>query len=140
MDVADYRLGERNQSLRDFAREIEEHDVLTPIRVEFGLNGVRLWDSYTWPSAGQHQRQQADSAIRLYREGFPIDALMTSEGLAQARVLQYVPFGFGPQALELLRPLGKLFYAGVVIIVLLVVAYPVVCLWKLSRGNRSTSR
>ena len=140
MDVADYRVGERNQSLRDFAREIGEHDVLTPIRVEFGLDGVRLWDSYVGPTTGQHQRRQAESAISLHRKGFPIDVLMTSEGLAQARVLQYVPFGFGPLALELLRPLGKLFYAGMIIIVLLIVAYPVVRLWKLLRGNRSTSR
>lgn len=140
LDVVDYRLGERKQSLRDFAREIDEHDILTSIHIEFGLDGVRLWDSYTWPSAGQHQRQQAKSAIRLYRKGFSIDVLMTSEGLAQARVLQYVPFGFGPQTLELLRPLGKLFHAGMIIIVLLIVAYPVVRLWKLLRGNRSTSR
>lgn len=140
LNVADYRLGNGKQSVDDFAREMDEHDELTPIFLDVGLCGVQLWDSYVGATAGRHQRQQAEDAIDLYKEGFPCDVLKTPEGLDRVRVYAYIPFGFGPLAFDVLHPLGKLIYAAVIIVVLMFFTIPVVWLWrKLPSKDRSTS-
>lgn len=136
LSVAAYRLTERRQAADAFAREIGERDELTPVFVDVGLCGVQLWDAYVGTAAGQHQRQEADEAIRFYKAGYPCDALLTREGLQQARFYDFLPFGLGRK----LRPLGTLAYYSLIVLVVLVIAVPVVWLVrKLLTVRRSGS-
>lgn len=143
LSVAAYRLTERRQAADAFAREIGERDELTPVFVDVGLCGVQLWDAYVGTASGQHQRQEADEAIRFYKAGYPCDALLTREGLQQARFDDFLPFGLGRK----LRSLGTLAYYGLIVLVVspivlvvLVIAVPAVR-WvrKLLMGGRSSS-
>ena len=84
MAVADYRLSERGQVAEDLAQEIEKSDSVLDLHIDIGLDGVRLWDAHVGPSASDHQRQRAERAIALYRKGFPVDDLLTEEGLTRA--------------------------------------------------------
>ena len=118
LSVAAYRLTERRQAADAFAREIGERDELTPVFVDVGLCGVQLWDAYVGTASGQHQRQEADEAIRFYKAGYPCDALLTREGLQQARFDDFLPFGLGRK----LRSLGTLAYYSLIVLVVLVIA------------------
>ena len=127
--VADYRLTERKQAAPDFARELGERDELTHIFADVGLCGVQLWDTYVGSAAGQHQREKAENAIYLYKEGYPCDVLQTQEGLAKVQLFyQVLPFGLGLQAFHMLRPLGIIAYWGVIFLMLLLLAIPAVWL------------
>ena len=143
LSVAAYRLTERRQAADAFAREIGERDELTPVFVDVGLCGVQLWDAYVGTAAGQHQRQEADEAIRFYKAGYPCDALLTREGLQQARFDDFLPFGLGRK----LRSLGTLAYyslivlvvSPIVLVVLVIAVLAVRQVRKLLMGGRSGS-
>ena len=79
-NVAEYRVTDQEQAPREFAREIREQDKLTVRFIESGLCGVRLWDTYAGPGAGQRQRREAESAVGLLDEGYPCDLLLTTKG------------------------------------------------------------
>ena len=136
--VTDYRLTERKQMARDLAREIGERDELTPIFADVGLCGVRLWDTYVGPAAGQHQRKVTENAIYLHKEGYPCDVLQTEEGLSRVRFFHHLPLGL--QAFHLLRQEGKKIGS---IVVLFIVLIPVFWFcWRISykRENKRHRR
>ena len=141
-EVAAYRLTEEQQTARDFAREIGERDELTLIFVDVGLCGVRIWDKYVRPTAGQHQRKIAEDAIALLKKGYLCEALLTREGLAEAQAeAQYKESRLFrlEQALRNSN-IGAIVYYGVVVLVLLaiaVLARPL--LRRLWPGKRSAS-
>ena len=143
--VTDYRLTERKESVEDFARAIDERDELTHIFADAGLCGVRLWDAYVGLGSGQHQRKMAENAISLYKAGYPCDTLQTQEGLAEAQLYEYLPFGFGPKIQSLfglkVRSLGRIAYVGsAIFLVFLLVAIPAVRLLRRLRvGTRPAS-
>lgn len=136
LDVAAYRLTERKQSAHDFAREIGERDELTPIFVDVGLDGVRIWDAHVKPATGQHQRKMAKDAIALFKKGYPSEVLQTQESLSGVQLYEFLPFGIGLQVFHKVRPLGIIAYWGGVFLMLLLVAVPATWLLrKLSKRD-----
>ena len=139
--VSAYRLTERKQMAHDFAREIRERDELTPIFVDVGLNGVRIWDAYVGPAAGQHQREMAENAIALLKKDYPYKALLTREGLAEAqKKAQLDESSLLGEVLSRVKSLTEIVYYGAVVLVLLtiaVLARPL--LRRLFPGKRSAS-
>ena len=140
--VAAYRLTEREQATHDFAREIGERDELTPIFVDVGLCGVRIWDTHAGPAAGQHQRKMVEDAIALYKKGHPCEALQTREGLAEAQAEAQYKESLLFRLEQALRNsnIGSIVYYGAVVLVLLaitVLARPL--LRRLLPGKRSAS-
>ena len=115
--VADYRLAERKQAAPDFALEIGERDDLTPVFIDVGLCGVRLWDTYAGPAAGQHQRKMAEKAVDLYKKGYLCEDLQTWTGFRGAQVVEFLPFGLGPIIHSTVGSL-KMVMAGIVTLVL----------------------
>ncbi len=124
LDVAAYRLTERRQTAYDFAREIGERDELTPIVVDAGLDGVRIWDAHVRSAAGQHQRKMAEDAITLFKKGYPYEALQTQEGLAEAQVEAQYKESLLFRLEQALRNsnIGSMVYYGAVVLVLLTIA------------------
>ena len=130
--VADYRLTERKQAAPDFARELGERDELTHIFADVGLCGVQLWDTYVGSAAGQHQREKAENAIYLYKEGYPCDVLQTQEGLAEVQLFYHrlTYWTSYQQAFQMLRPFWKIIAYWGVIVFMLLVAVPAVRLLR----------
>ena len=140
--VAAYRLTERKQTAHDFAREIGERNELTHIVVDVGLCGVRIWDAYVGPDAGQHQRKLAEDAIALFKKGYPCETLQTREGLAEAQAEAQYKESLLFRLEQALRKsnIGSIIYYGAVVLVLLtiaVLARPL--LRRLLPGKRSAS-
>lgn len=139
--VAAYRLTERRQTAHDFAREIGERDELTPIVVDVGLDGVRIWDAHVGSAAGQHQRKLAEKAITLFKKGYPYEVLQTREGLAEAQKKAQLDESFLSrlgQALPGVKSLAEIVYYGAVVLVLLaIVILALHLLRRLRLGNRS---
>ncbi len=137
--MAAYRLTERKQTAHDFAREIGERDELTPIVIDVGLDGVRIWDAHVGPAAGQHQRKMAKKAIALFKKGYSYEALQTREGLAEAQKKDQFDESL-LSGLPGVKSLAEVVYYGAVVLVLLaiaVLARPL--LRRLLPGNRSVS-
>lgn len=143
LSVAEYRLTQRRQAPDAFAREIGERDELTRIFADIGLCGVQLWDAHVGTAAGKHQREVADEAIRFYKAGYPCNDLLTPEGLQQVRCDDSLWVGLGCMARSLetkVRSLGTIVYYGLVLLVVLSIAFLAVWLkWKLLAGNRPGS-
>lgn len=133
-NVAEYRVTDQEQAPREFAREIREQDRLTVRFIESGLCGVRLWDTYAGPGAGQRQRREAESAVALLDEGYPCDLLLTSEGFGDIRFYHDVTFGLGQPLFHRLYPILMFVYI-VAFAVVIVVPVVLVGVWVRRRAS-----
>ena len=139
-NVAEYRVTDQEQAPREFAREIREQDRLTVRFIESGLCGVRLWDMYAGPGAGQRQRREAESAVALLDEGYPCDLLLTSKGFRDIRLYHVLTFGWGQPLFHRLYPILTFIYiAAFAVIVLLVFRVVVWVLRKASSRKRTAA-
>ncbi len=92
LTVAAYRREERNESFESFAQSLLAQDDANNIHLEFGLDGVRIWDAYVTKESGDVDRQFARNALELYRKGFPAKDLFTHEGVESAQLASWLPF------------------------------------------------
>lgn len=92
LTVASYRREERNESFESFAQSLLDQDDVNNIHLEFGLDGVRIWDAYVTKESGDIDRQFARDALELYRKGFPAKDLFTHEGVESAQLAIWLPF------------------------------------------------
>ena len=114
LQLVDYRVFEKRQPASDLAREIADRDELTRVVADVGICGIQLWDTYVGTSAGRLQREEATSAIRLYRKGYPCALLRTRDGFEDAKLYDLLPFGFGVVAFRKIGPVLKLVWFGFV--------------------------
>ena len=135
-NVAEYRVTDQEQAPREFAREIREQDRLTVRFIESGLCGVRLWDMYAGPGAGQRQRREAESAVALLDEGYPCDLLLTSKGFRDVRVYHVVTFGWGQPLFHRLYPILTFIYIVVIAVIVLLVFRVVVWVLRMASGRK----
>lgn len=132
MAVADYRLAEQKQTAPDFAGEIGERDDLTPVFIDVGLCGMRLWDAYAGPAVGQYQRKMAEKAIDLYKKGYPCEDLQTWTGFRGAQVVESLPAGLGRIIHGAVGSL-RMVMVGIVALVLGILVFFILILRKLIR-------
>ncbi|MFA7693551.1 MAG: hypothetical protein GX117_09895 [Candidatus Hydrogenedentes bacterium] len=90
--VASYRREECNESFESFAESLLDSDNITSIYLEYGLDGVRIWDAYVTKESGDLNRKTARSALDLYKEGFPAKDLYTPEDVQLAQWVNKFPF------------------------------------------------
>ena len=135
-NVAEYRVTDQEQAPREFAREIREQDKLTVRFIESGLCGVRLWDTYAGPGAGQRQRREAESAIALLDEGYPCDLLLTSKGLDDIQLYHAVTFGWGQPLFHRVYPILTLIYIAVFAVIVLFVLVAVMRVRRMASSGK----
>ena len=135
-NVAEYRVTDQKQAPREFAREIREQDKLTVRFIESGLCGVRLWDTYAGPGAGQRQRREAESAVALFDEGYPCDLLLTSEGFGDIRFYHVVTFGWGQPLFHRLYPMLTFIYIAAIAVIVLLVFRVVVWVLRMASSRK----
>ena len=119
--VVDYRLSEKRQLAPALAQEMADRDVLTPIVLDVGICGLKLWDAYGGTSPGRLQQEQASTAIQLFRKGFPCEFILTKEGFEDARLYAALPFGVGVFAFREIGSALKLILVGSVLIILIII-------------------
>ena len=137
LQVVEYRVFEKRQPASDLAREISDRDELTPIVLDVGICGIQLWDTYVGTSPGRLQREEANSAIRLYRKGFPCELLRTKDGFEDAKLYDSLPFGVGVVAFREIGPVLKLIYFGIVsvfVVAMLAISWRLVSLGRTRTG------
>ena len=136
-NVAEYRVTNQEQAPRDFAREVGEQNKLTVRFIESGLCGVRLWDTYAGPGAGQRQRREAArSAVALLDEGYPCDLLLTSKGFKDIQLYRNVTFGWGQPLFHRLYPILTFIYIAVVAVIVLLVFLVVVWVLRMTSSRK----
>ena len=108
--ITRHRLTKNEQPAADLARELGERDELTPIVRDVGICGLQLWDGYVAGSVGRKQREDAMSAIRLFRQGYPCDFLLERNGLEDAQLYDSLPFGIGLSLFGTLGPANNFLY------------------------------
>jgi hypothetical protein len=138
-DVASYRRDQRRQSHDTFAAETARGDELTPIKSNYGIEGLRLWDAHVTHGAGEHQRRQGERALGLYRRGYPADALHTPAALDLASAFDHVPM-LGLVLYSTLAPLGWAAIVSIWIAVAILVILPVLFIWRVLRRWRQADR
>ena len=135
-NVAEYRVTSREQAPRDFAREVGEQDKLTFRFIESGLCGVRLWDTYAGPGAGQRQRREAEVAVALLNEGYPCDLLLERKSFNDIQFYHSVTFGWGQPLFHRLYPILTFIYIAVFAVIVLLVFVAVVRMRRMASSRK----
>jgi hypothetical protein len=122
--IASYRRDEFGQPPDALAEEVAGQDELTPVYLDVGIEGVRLWDAHVTPGSGEHQRQLANRAIGLFKKGYPPNDLQTTEGVRLAEIFDWLPGGLS--LYHVLAPLGRwafVLLGGFVLVVLMMTVF-----------------
>ena len=138
-NVAKYRVTEEKQVPRDFAREVDAQDELTFRFIESGLCGVRLWDTYAGPNAGQQQLRKAENAIALLDENYPCELLVEPKSFGDIQFYHSVTFGWGQPLFHRLYPILTFIYIAMFAVIFLLVLVVVTRVWRMA-SNRKHSR
>ena len=135
--VAEYRITNQEQAPRDFAREVGEQDKLTFRFIESGLCGVRLWDTYAGPSAGQRQRREAEGAVALLDEGYRCDLLLERKSFSDIQFYHSVTFGWGQPLFHRLYPILTFIYIAAFAVIALFVLVVVVRIQRMASSRKT---
>jgi hypothetical protein len=84
---------QQGMSAEQYARAVQQEDSLLSIYLDYGADGVLIWNHYVSQNSGQVQRNLAHKALVLYKDGWAMETCLDAEAVNYADKLRSWPLG-----------------------------------------------